>query len=84
MKKKEVRNENISGNGGGDTRDRARQLLNEGAELLRQRRPVEAADQLEPNVERNSDKMKKQRIAIGRYSSALKGLRIAVWSLGVL
>jgi hypothetical protein len=46
MKKKEVRNENISGNGGGDTRDRARQLLNEGAELLRQRRPVEAADRL--------------------------------------
>jgi cytochrome c-type biogenesis protein CcmH/NrfG len=47
MKKKESRNENISGNGGGGTRDRARQLLNEGAELLRQRRPVEAADQLE-------------------------------------
>jgi tetratricopeptide (TPR) repeat protein len=36
----------VSGNGGGDTRERARQLLNEGAELLRQRRPAEAADQL--------------------------------------
>lgn len=48
MKKKKSRKRRISGNGdGGDTRDRARRLLNEGAELLRQRRPVEAADQLD-------------------------------------
>jgi tetratricopeptide (TPR) repeat protein len=45
MKKKESQKGGASGNGG-DTRDRARRLLNEGAELLRQRRPVEAADQL--------------------------------------
>jgi len=48
MKKKKSRRKKISGNGGGgDTRERARQLLNEGAELLRQQRPGEAADQLE-------------------------------------
>jgi tetratricopeptide (TPR) repeat protein len=48
MKKKKSRRKKISGNGdGGDTRERARQLLNEGAELLRQQRPGEASDQLE-------------------------------------
>jgi tetratricopeptide (TPR) repeat protein len=46
MKKKGSGNGGISGNGSGYARDRARQLLNQGAELLRQRRPVEAADQL--------------------------------------
>jgi cytochrome c-type biogenesis protein CcmH/NrfG len=47
MKKKKSRKRGVSGNGGGDTRERARRLLNEGADLLRQQRPVEAADQLE-------------------------------------
>jgi cytochrome c-type biogenesis protein CcmH/NrfG len=48
MKKKTSRRKKISGNGGGgDTRERARRLLNEGAELLRQQRPVEAAEQLD-------------------------------------
>lgn len=42
------KNRRVPGNGDdGDTRDRARQLLNQGAELLRQKRPVEAADQLD-------------------------------------
>jgi len=46
--KNKSRRKKISGNGGGgDTRERARQLLNEGAELLRQQRPGEAVDQLE-------------------------------------
>jgi tetratricopeptide (TPR) repeat protein len=48
MKKKEPRKRGVSGNGdGGDMREQARRLLNQGAELLRQRRPVEAADQLD-------------------------------------
>ena len=48
MKKGTSRKKRISGNGGGgETRSRAHRLLNEGAELLRQRRPVEAAHQLE-------------------------------------
>jgi cytochrome c-type biogenesis protein CcmH/NrfG len=47
MKKKKPQKRKISGNGGGDTRERARRLLNEGAKLLRQQRPVEAAEQLD-------------------------------------
>lgn len=48
MKKKKSRRKKISGNGGGgSTNKRARRLLNEGAEFLRQQRPVEAAEQLD-------------------------------------
>ena len=48
MTKRGSRKRGVSGNGNGDdTRGQARRLLNEGAELLRQRRPKEAADQLD-------------------------------------
>jgi tetratricopeptide (TPR) repeat protein len=48
VKKRKSRKKGISDNGGGgDSRDRARQLLNEGADLLRQRRPKEAAAKLD-------------------------------------
>lgn len=48
MKKKKSRRKKISDNGdGGSTNERARRLLNKGAELLRQQRPVEAANQLD-------------------------------------
>lgn len=48
MKKRRSKKKGFSGNGdGGGTQRRARWLLNEGAKLLRQRRPTEAADQLE-------------------------------------
>ena len=48
MKKRKLRKKGISGNGGGgDTRDQARRLLNQGAELLRQGQPREAAHQLD-------------------------------------
>ena len=48
MKKRRSQKKRISGNGdGGDSRSRAHRLLNEGAELLRQRRPREAAHQLD-------------------------------------
>jgi tetratricopeptide (TPR) repeat protein len=47
MKTRRSRKKRVPGNGKGDNaRDQARRLLNEGAELLRQRRPKEAADQL--------------------------------------
>jgi tetratricopeptide (TPR) repeat protein len=47
MKTRRSRKKRVLGNGKGDNaRDQARRLLNEGAELLRQRRPKEAADQL--------------------------------------
>jgi tetratricopeptide (TPR) repeat protein len=48
MKKRDSKKGNISGNGdGGGTRRQAHSLLNEGARLLRQQRPDEAADRLE-------------------------------------
>ncbi|GAB4533165.1 MAG: hypothetical protein Kow0063_14730 [Anaerolineae bacterium] len=48
MKTKRKKDQRAHGNGdGGNTRKRARQLLNQGAELLRQKRPVEAANQLD-------------------------------------
>jgi cytochrome c-type biogenesis protein CcmH/NrfG len=43
-----VRHTGVPGNGnGGGTHQRAQRLLNEGAKLLRQRRPAEAVDHLE-------------------------------------
>lgn len=48
MEKRDSKKGNTSGNnGGGGTRRRGRWLLNEGARLLRQQRPDEAADRLE-------------------------------------
>ncbi len=48
MSKGKSKKKVASGNSnGGGTQQRARWLLNEGARLLRQRQPVEAADQLE-------------------------------------
>ena len=48
MSKRKSKNRRASGNGNeAGTHQRARWLLNEGARLLRQRRPVEASDQLE-------------------------------------
>ncbi len=48
MRKSGSRKRRVSGNGdGGNTRARARRLLNEGAALLRGRRPAEAANRLE-------------------------------------
>jgi tetratricopeptide (TPR) repeat protein len=48
MKKRASGKKKVSGNGGGgNTHDQARQLLNEGARLLRQRRPDEATGHLD-------------------------------------
>jgi cytochrome c-type biogenesis protein CcmH/NrfG len=45
---RETRNSRRSGDGnGGNTQERARWLLNQGAQLLRERRPAEAASRLE-------------------------------------
>ena len=84
MKKRTSRKKRIYGNGGGDdTRSRARRLLNEGAELLRQRRPREAthqldlAWQLDPTLIEVSINLGGAYVMQGRHAEAVKILEEA-------
>jgi len=73
-----------SGNGdGGERRKRARLLLNEGAELLRQRRPKDAADQLslawqlDPTLIEVAINLGGAYVMQGRHAEAVKVLEDA-------
>ena len=84
MKNGRSRRKATPGNGdGGARRERARRLLNEGAELLRQRRPKDAADQLglawqlDPTLIEVAINLGGAYVMQGRYAEAVKVLEDA-------
>jgi cytochrome c-type biogenesis protein CcmH/NrfG len=84
MKKSNSRKKKVSGNGdGGDARQRVHRLLNEGARLLHQRRPAEAADQLErawrldPSVVEVAINLGGAYVMQGRHAKAARVLEAA-------